>query len=134
MRNALSWSHSLLATHQERADHGREESHKLLQEELTRMKERPQERKEVVKVYQAMVVLQARQVLASLLAGWPESGPRLSTSSLGSIDPTQYFCLLDLLLKQQSPCQAEKVRTVCEWQAVIICRLLSDPVSSHPLW
>lgn len=67
----------------------------------------------MLKVYQAMVVLQARQVLASFMAGWSKSGPRLSTSFLGNIDSTQYFCLLDLLLRQQSPVQAEKVGYWC---------------------
>ncbi len=100
-------------------DHGREESYKLLQEELSKLKEKPPERKEVLKVYQAMVVLQARQVLASLMAGWAKDGPRFSTSFLGNIDITQYFCLLDLLLKQLNQNQSEKVgiealfRTLC---------------------
>ena len=54
-------------------------------------------------------MLQARQVLASLLAHWSPKAPRLSTSFLGSIDITRYFCLLDLLLKQQSPEEGKKV-------------------------
>ena len=67
------------------------------------MREKPASREEVLQVHQATVILQARQVLASLLAHWPSDAPRLSTSFLGSIDITQYFCLLDLLLKQQTP-------------------------------
>lgn len=83
-------------------EHSREDSSKLLQEELSKLKDQTPNRAEVLKTQQAIVVLQARQVLASLLANWPPSGPRLSSSALGSTDTTQYFCLLDLLLRQQS--------------------------------
>jgi len=65
----------------------------------------------LLKTHKAIVVLQARQVLASLLAHWSPEVPRLSTSFLGSIDISRYFCLLDLLLKQQSPEEGKKVRS-----------------------
>ena len=61
-------------------------------------------------------MLQARQVLASLLARWSPEATRLSTSFLGSINITRYFCLLDLLLKQQTPEEGKKVRAMCSFR------------------
>ena len=94
---------------QVQGDPGREESSKLLQEELAKLSEKGPERGEVLKVQQAVVVLQARQVLAALLISWPTSGPRLSTTFLGGLDPTQYLCLLDLLSHHQPKEQCRKV-------------------------
>jgi len=78
----------------------------------------------VLQVHQATVVLQARQVLASLLAHWPSEAPRLSTSFLGSIDITQYFCLLDLLLKQQTPEGCKEILS-----SIILCGEATEVVS-----
>ena len=110
-------------------NHAREESYRLLQEHLGQLKEKPANRQEVLKLYQAIVVLQARQVLAGLLANWPSSGPKLSTTFLGNIDITQYFCLLDLLLKQQTPENCKKVSvnkaTPCQSTTHFACPLAS---------
>ena len=57
-------------------------------------------------------MLQARQVLASLLAKWSSESPRLSTTFLGSLDVTEYFSLLDILLKDQKLEMRKKVSTV----------------------
>ena len=75
----------------------REDSFQLLQEGL---KGGVASREQLLKTQQAIVVLYARHVLASLLAHWPHPPhPRISTSSLGNMDIMQLFCLLDLLMK-----------------------------------
>lgn len=83
----------------------------LLREELSKLKSsaKPQTRQEICRTLQGIVVLRARQVLASLLCHWPSSCPKLSTSFLGCVDITQYFCLLDLLLRQQDEEDRKKV-------------------------
>ena len=78
-------------------DVSREDSFQLLQEGL---KGGVASREQLLKTQQAIVVLYARHVLASLLAHWPHPPhPRISTSFLGNIDIMQLFCLLDLLMK-----------------------------------
>lgn len=54
-------------------------------------------------------MLRARLVLASVLRGWPKSGPRLCTTTLGCSDIIHYLCLLDLLLLQQTEEEKTKV-------------------------
>lgn len=97
---------------QEKVEHSRGDSLKLLQEELSKLKSKKIDRKRVLKIHQGIVVLQARQVLASLLAKWSSESPRLSTAFLGSLDVTEYFSLLDILLKDQKLEMRKKVSTV----------------------
>lgn len=89
----------------------RQDSYLLLREELSKLKSKgkPQSREEICRTLQGIVVLRARQVLAALLCHWPHSCPKLSTSFLGCVDITQYFCLLDLLLRQQDERDKKKV-------------------------
>jgi hypothetical protein len=76
---------------------GQEESFQLLQEQL---KGEGASRKELLKTQQAIVILYARHLLASVLSCWPRPPHfRLSTSDLGSMDEMQLFCLLDLLMR-----------------------------------
>jgi hypothetical protein len=84
----------------------------LLREELSKLKTqgKPQSREEICKTLQGIVVLRARQVLAALLSHWPSVCPKLSTSFLGCVDITQYFCLLDLMLRQQNEDDRKKVQ------------------------
>lgn len=78
----------------------REDSFQLLQEQL---KEGMVSRKQLLKTQQAIVVLYARHVLASLLSHWPcPPHPLISTSFLGNMDILQFFSLLDLLVKPLS--------------------------------
>ena len=86
----------------------REDSYKLLWEELGK-KEPQTTRENLHKTIQGVAVLRARLVLASLLKNWPEEGPRLSTTFLGCSDIIHYFCLLDLLLHQQTKQEREEV-------------------------
>ena len=88
----------------------RQESYSLLKDELSSIKSKPQTRENMFKTFQAIAVLQARRVLASLLEKWPKEGARLSTTTLGCVDMPQYFCLLDLLVKQEG----KEVRTCHE--------------------
>ena len=82
---------------QDEPDVSRQDSFQLLQEQL---KESVISRKQLLKTQQAIVVLYARQVLASLLSHWPHPPlPLISTSLLGNMDVMQFFCLLDLLMK-----------------------------------
>lgn len=67
-------------------------------------------------------MLQARQVLASLLAKWSSESPRLSTTFLGSLDTTEYFSLLDILLRDQKHEIRNKVR-----MHMYICKLVHTP-------
>ena len=92
----------------------RQDSYMLLREELSKLKSKgkPQSRTEICRTLQGIVVLRARQVLAALLSNWPSSCPKLSTSFLGCVDITQYFCLLDLLLRQQDEDDKKKVSFV----------------------
>lgn len=92
----------------------RQDSYMLLREELTKLKSRdkPQGREEICKTLQGIVVLRARQVLATILCHWPTCCPKLSTSFLGCVDVTNYFCLLDLLLRQQDEEDRKKVQTL----------------------
>ena len=94
---------------QDKTEHGREESFKLLQGELEKLKNKKMERAQVLKSHQAIVVLQARQVLASLLARWPAGASKLSSTFLGCKDITEYFSLLDILLREQKPDTCKKV-------------------------
>ena len=89
----------------------RQDSYLLLREELSKLKSqgKPQSREEICKTLQGIVVLRARQVLAALLSHWPATCPKLSTSFLGCVDITQYFCLLDLMLRQQNEDDRKKV-------------------------
>lgn len=87
----------------------REDSYKLLWEELAK-KDPPATRDSLCKTLQGVAVLRARLVLATLLSNWPQVGRRLSTSYLGCSDIIHYFCLLDLLLHQQTVEVKEKVR------------------------
>ena len=87
----------------------REDSYKLLWEELGK-KEPTATRESLCKTLQGVAVLRARLVLATLLSNWPQEGRRLSTSFLGCSDIIHYFCLLDLLLHQQTLEEREKVR------------------------
>ena len=50
-------------------------------------------------VNRALVVLHARCVVALLLPQWPLEGPRLSSTLLGDIDSSQFFSLLDLIIR-----------------------------------
>ncbi|XP_064406559.1 zinc finger ZZ-type and EF-hand domain-containing protein 1-like isoform X2 [Halichondria panicea] len=79
----------------------RQESYSLLSDELTSLKNKPPSRSTMYKTFYAIAVLQARRVLSRLLVKWADTGMRLSTSSLGCTDMPQYFCLLDLLVKQE---------------------------------
>lgn len=84
---------------------------------------------------QAVVVLQAREVLATLLISWPRSGPRLNTTFLGGLDPTQYLCLLDLLSHHQPEEQRKKVHTpslYCEPEPVGVSPPLMPPARCSP--
>ncbi|CAI8006132.1 Zinc finger ZZ-type and EF-hand domain-containing protein 1 [Geodia barretti] len=79
---------------------GQEESFQLLQEQL---RGEGASRKELLKTQQAIVILYARHLLASVLSCWPRPPHfRLSTSNLGSMDEMQLFCLLDLLMRPLS--------------------------------
>ena len=85
---------------QDEPDISRHDSFQLLQEQL---KESTVSRRQLLKMQQAIVVLYARQVLASLLSHWPHpSLPLISTSLLGNMDVMQFFCLLDLLMRPLS--------------------------------
>ena len=89
----------------------REDSYKLLWEELEELKEPTSTTREsLYKTLQGVAVLRARLVLATLLSNWPQEGRRLSTTFLGCSDIIHYFCLLDLLLQQQTLEEKEKVR------------------------
>jgi hypothetical protein len=86
-----------LEEEEDEPDVSRQDSFQLLQEQL---KESVISRKQLLKTQQAIVVLYARQVLASLLSHWPHPPlPLISTSLLGNMDVMQFFCLLDLLMK-----------------------------------
>ncbi|XP_061181596.1 zinc finger ZZ-type and EF-hand domain-containing protein 1-like [Saccostrea echinata] len=78
----------------------------------------------ILKVNLAMSVLYARQVLASLLAQWPEQqGPVITAELLGCKDPQQIPCVLDLLNKTESrsrfQCVVEKIILYCEPNSLI---------------
>lgn len=89
----------------------REDSYKLLWDELEGLKEAASTTREpLYKTLQGVAVLRARLVLATLLSNWPQEGRRLSTTFLGCSDIIHYFCLLDLLLQQQTLEEKEKVR------------------------
>ena len=87
----------------------REDSYRLLWDELGK-KEPTSTRESLCKTLQGVAVLRARLVLATLLSNWPQEGRRLSTTFLGCSDIIHYFCLLDLLLHQQTTEEREKVR------------------------
>ena len=87
----------------------REDSYKLLWEELVK-KDTVATRQSLCKTLQGVAVLRARLVLATLLSNWPQQGCRLSTTFLGCSDIIHYFCLLDLLLQQQTIEEREKVK------------------------
>jgi hypothetical protein len=107
---------NLLKSHADSPGDGllkREDSYKLLWEELEDLKDPTStSRESLYKTLQGVAVLRARLVLASLLSKWPPEGRRLSTTFLGCSDIIHYFCLLDLLLQQQTVEEKEKVS---EW-------------------
>lgn len=104
----------VIVTSQDKEVLSRQDSYQLLREELSKLKSqgKPQSREEICKTLQGIVVLRARQVLAALLSHWPNGCPKLSTSFLGCVDITQYFCLLDLMLRQQNEDDRKKVQKV----------------------
>ena len=85
------------AKEQEGEDHTAEESYKLLKKELAEIKQKP-DRKQILKIHQGIVVMWARSVVRSILGRWPES-LKLSLVQLGCSSATEYFSLLDLLLR-----------------------------------
>eukprot|EP00731_Ephydatia_muelleri_P019712 Em0012g537a len=82
---------------QEGEDHTAEESYKLLKEELAKIKQKPN-KKQILKIHQGIVVMWARSVVRSVLERWPMSH-KLSLVQLGCSSTTEYFSLLDLLLR-----------------------------------
>ena len=105
----------------------RQDSYQLLQEELSKLKSKgkPPSREEICRTLQGIVVLRARQVLAALLCHWPRNCPKLSTSFLGCVDITQYFCLLDLLLRQQEEPERKKVPLLRSRLSFLLTRSLA---------
>lgn len=79
----------------------RSKSSELLKQELEKHG-RTSCRDYILKVNLAMSVLYARQLLASLLAHWPDQGPVITAELLGCKDPQQIPCVLDLLNKSES--------------------------------
>ena len=64
----------------------REDSYKLLWEELEELKEPTSTTREsLYKTLQGVAVLRARLVLATLLSNWPQEGRQLSTTFLGCL-------------------------------------------------
>lgn len=78
----------------------RSKSSELLKQELEKHGRTPC-RDYILKVNLAMSVLYARQLLASLLAQWPDQGPVITAELLGCKDPQQIPCVLDLLNKSE---------------------------------
>ena len=85
----------------------RQDSYKLLWEELS--KESLTSRESLCRTIQGVAVLRARQVLACVLRMWPNGGTKLGTTTLGCADIIHYFCLLDLLMHQQTKKEKEMV-------------------------
>ncbi|XP_011420402.3 zinc finger ZZ-type and EF-hand domain-containing protein 1 isoform X2 [Magallana gigas] len=100
----------------------RSKSSELLKQELEKHGRTPC-RDYILKVNLAMSVLYARQLLASLLAQWPDQGPVITAELLGCKDPQQIPCVLDLLNK--SECRSrfhsvvEKVMLYCEPKSLV---------------
>ncbi|XP_078317573.1 zinc finger ZZ-type and EF-hand domain-containing protein 1-like isoform X2 [Crassostrea virginica] len=100
----------------------RSKSSELLKQELEKHG-RTSCRDYILKVNLAMSVLYARQLLASLLAHWPDQGPVITAELLGCKDPQQIPCVLDLLNKSESRNRfqnvVEKVMLYCEPQSLV---------------
>ena len=92
---------------QEGEDHTAEESYKLLKKELAEIKQKP-DRMQILKIHQGIVVMWARSVVRSVLGRWPVSR-KLSLVQLGCSSTTEYFSLLDLLLRGHTAEQCKQV-------------------------
>ena len=101
-------------TKAEGEDHSTEDSYRLLKKELADLKQKP-DRKQILKIHQGVVVMWARSVVGSILGRWPVSC-KLSLVHLGCSSTTEYFSLLDLLLRGHD---AEQCKQVSWWTMVV---------------
>ena len=92
---------------QEGEDHTAEESYKLLKKELAELKVKPN-MKQILKIHQGIMTMWARSVVRSILGRWPKS-LKLSPVQFGCSSTTEYFSLLDFLLKGHTAEQCKQV-------------------------
>ena len=86
----------------------RGQSSKLLKQELE-SQGHSRSREFLVKVNMALAVLYGRQMLLRLLGNWPSDGPRITTELLGCAESVHLPFVLDLLNKNESKVDFEKV-------------------------